>query len=210
MPKRPATQWVKPGIKARVKHLRGLADETAAFINRRPRSRAVFDDKSSGFFNQVPLYWMRDWPMPFPVVISTAKGSEVVDLDGNRAIDFCLGDTGAMFGHGPKPIVEALARTAQRGLTTMLPSEDAHAVGRLLSKTFGMSRWQVTATASDANRFAFRVARAVTSRNKILVFDGCYHKRWLISMTVRRSAEKICLARLSILPRRRSAFPSTI
>ncbi|MGO4128164.1 transaminase [Inquilinus sp. YAF38] len=152
-----------------------LAEQTTTFVDRRPRSKAVFDDTSSGFLNQVPLHWMRDWPMPFPMVLATAKGSDVTDIDGNAAVDFCLGDTGAMFGHGPKAIVEALARTAEIGLTTMLPSGDVDVVGRLLSQIFGLSRWQVTATASDANRFAFRVARAVTGRSKILVFDGCYH-----------------------------------
>lgn len=113
--------------------------------------------------------------MPFPIVISKAAGSEVWDIDGNRAIDFCLGDSGAMFGHGPQPILNVLAGAGALGLTTMLPSRDLDAVGRLLRSTFGMSMWQVTTTASDANRFAFRVARAVTGRKKILVFDGCYH-----------------------------------
>jgi glutamate-1-semialdehyde 2,1-aminomutase len=109
------------------------------------------------------------------MVISKAAGSEVWDIDGNRAIDFCLGDSGAMFGHGPQPILNALGGAGTLGLTTMLPSRDLDAVGRLLRSTFGMSMWQVTTTASDANRFAFRVARAVTGRKKILVFDGCYH-----------------------------------
>ena len=113
--------------------------------------------------------------MPFPVVIAKASGSEVWDIDGNHAIDFCLGDSGAMFGHGPQPILNAMAGADTLGLTTMLPSKDLEAVGRLLRNTFGMSKWQVTTTASDANRFALRVARAVTGRKKILVFDGCYH-----------------------------------
>jgi glutamate-1-semialdehyde 2,1-aminomutase len=152
-----------------------LAEETAIFTSRRPQSQEIFAAPSSGFFNQVPQYWMRDWPMPFPVVISKAAGSEVWDIDGNHAIDFCLGDSGAMFGHGPQPILNALAGAGTLGLTTMLPSKDLDAVGRLLRATFGMSMWQVTTTASDANRFAFRVARAVTGRKKILVFDGCYH-----------------------------------
>ncbi|OJF99912.1 aminotransferase [Rhizobium sp. 58] len=152
-----------------------LAEETAVFTSQRPRSKEIFAAPSSGFFNQVPQYWMRDWPMPFPFVISKAAGSEVWDIDGNHAIDFCLGDSGAMFGHGPKPILNALAGASTLGLTTMLPSKDLDAVGRLLRSTFGMSMWQVTTTASDANRFAFRVARAVTGRKKILVFDGCYH-----------------------------------
>jgi glutamate-1-semialdehyde 2,1-aminomutase len=152
-----------------------LAEETAIFTSAHPRSKEIFAAPSSGFFDQVPQYWMRDWPMPFPVVMAKASGSEVWDIDGNHAIDFCLGDSGAMFGHGPQPILKALADVGTLGLTTMLPSKDLDAVGNLLRSTFGMSQWQVTTTASDANRFAFRVARAVTGRKKILVFDGCYH-----------------------------------
>lgn len=152
-----------------------LAEETAVFEDAHARSKAIFAAPSSGFLDQVPQYWMRDWPMPFPVVVAKACGSEVWDIDGNRVIDFCLGDSGAMFGHGPQPILNALAGAAIHGLTTMLPSNDLDAVGSLLCSTFGMSKWQVTTTASDANRFALRVARAVTGRNKILVFDGCYH-----------------------------------
>ena len=152
-----------------------LAEETAIFTSGRPRSKEIFAAPSSGFYHHVPQHWMLDWPMPFPVVISKAAGSEVWDIDGNHAIDFCLGDSGAMFGHGPQPILNALTGAGTLGLTTMLPSKDLDAVGRLLRSTFGMSIWQVTTTASDANRFAFRVARAVTGRKKILVFDGCYH-----------------------------------
>jgi glutamate-1-semialdehyde 2,1-aminomutase len=57
----------------------------------------------------------------------------------------------------------------------MLPSEDTLAVGALLTERFGDFRWQIATTATDANRFAIRVARAITGRPKILVFNGCYH-----------------------------------
>lgn len=169
----PSTQLDHDAIVGAAKRI--LAEETTVFTGAHARSKEVFAAPSSGFFDQVPQYWMRDWPMPFPMVIDKASGSDVWDIDGNRVVDFCLGDTGAMFGHGPQPILKALAGAATLGLTTMLPSSDLDAVGNLLRSTFGMSKWQVTTTASDANRFALRVARAVTGRQKILVFDGCYH-----------------------------------
>ena len=149
--------------------------EAALYEQRRPRSKAMFRDRGAGFYHQVPQYWMRDWPMPFPFAVSGATGSTLTDIDGNKLVDFCLGDTGAMFGHSPQPIIDALAKSAVRGLTTMLPSEEAAAVGKLLSDRFGPLVFQIATTASDANRFAIRVARAVTGRRKILVFDGCYH-----------------------------------
>lgn len=149
--------------------------EAALYERRRPRSKAMFDASGPGFYSQVPQHWMRDWPMPFPFAVAGATGSTLTDIDGNSLVDFCLGDTGAMFGHSPQPIVEALARSAAHGLTTMLPSDEAATVGKLLSDRFGPLVFQVASTASDANRFAIRVARAVTGRKKILVFDGCYH-----------------------------------
>ena len=121
------------------------------------------------------MHWMRDWSMPYPFLVESARGAMLHDVDGNEYADFCLGDTGAMFGHSPPPVVEAIERQAGRGLTYMLPTEDAIAVGRLLEERFGLPHWQVATTATDANRFALRVARAVTGRPKILVFNGCYH-----------------------------------
>ena len=121
------------------------------------------------------MHWMNDWPTPFPIVVDSAKGATITDIDGNRLDDFCLGDTGSMFGHSPPAVARAIRRQAGRGLTYMLPSEDALVIGRLLSERFGLPQWQIATTATDANRFALRVARAVTGREKILVFNGCYH-----------------------------------
>jgi glutamate-1-semialdehyde 2,1-aminomutase len=152
-----------------------LPGEKRQYQQRRPRSCAAHERASEGLINHVPLHWMLDWPMPVPLIVDEAVGAQLTDIDGNRLLDLCLGDTGAMFGHGPEPILRALAGSAQRGLTTMLPSSDAQRVGQLLASRFPMPCWQVAATASDANRFAIRVARAVTGRPRVLVFDGCYH-----------------------------------
>ena len=121
------------------------------------------------------MHWMKDWPLPFPFIVREAKGATITCLDGIKLDDFCLGDTGSMFGHSPAPIGRSVARQARRGLTYMLPSEDALELGRLLKDKFGLPAWQIATTATDANRFALRVARAITGRDKILVFNGCYH-----------------------------------
>ncbi|NIZ12637.1 aspartate aminotransferase family protein [Phaeobacter sp. HF9A] len=149
--------------------------EGKIYAQRRARSKAMFENPETGFYDQVPQHWMRDWPMPFPFAVAGASGSTLTDIDGNELTDFCLGDTGSMFGHAPQPVVEALAQSGTRGLTTMLPSGETTKVGKLLTDRFGPFVFQVAATASDANRFAIRVARAVTGRKKVLVFDGCYH-----------------------------------
>ena len=149
--------------------------EARRFAASRPRSRAALDAGAAPFLDRVPMHWMKDWPMPFPLVVAKAEGARLEDLDGFGIDDFCLGDTGSMFGHSPAPVARAIRRQARRGLTFMLPTEDAFQAGRLLSERFGDFRWQIATTATDANRFALRVARAVTGRPKVLVFNGCYH-----------------------------------
>ncbi|RUU01592.1 aminotransferase class III-fold pyridoxal phosphate-dependent enzyme, partial [Mesorhizobium sp. M7A.T.Ca.TU.009.01.3.2] len=149
--------------------------EGAAFRKARPKSQAKIGNGLPGFFSGVPMHWMNDWPTPFPILVDNARGATIMDIDGNKLDDFCLGDTGSMFGHSPPPVARAIRRQAGRGLTYMLPSEDALAIGPLLQQRFGLPFWQIATTATDANRFALRVARAVTGREKILVFNGCYH-----------------------------------
>jgi glutamate-1-semialdehyde 2,1-aminomutase len=149
--------------------------EARRFAASRPRSRAALDAGAAPFLDRVPMHWMKDWPMPFPLVVARAEGARLEDLDGFGIDDFCLGDTGSMFGHSPAPVARAIRRQARRGLTYMLPTEDAFQAGRLLSERFGDFRWQIATTATDANRFALRVARAVTGRPRVLVFNGCYH-----------------------------------
>lgn len=121
------------------------------------------------------MQWMTDWPLPFPMFIDHAEGASLTDVDGHTYADFCLGDTGAMVGHAAPAVVAAVQRQAERGFTHMLPTADAPEVGRLLREIFGLHAWQVALTATDANRFALRVARAITGRPRILVFSGCYH-----------------------------------
>ncbi len=141
----------------------------------RPVSARLARDARDGWVNGVPMQWMTDWPLPFPLFIEAGAGSRLTDVDGHDYADFCLGDTGAMFGHASPPVVAAASAQAARGFTHMLPTEDAAVVGGLLRAAFGLPVWQVALSATDANRFALRVARAVTGRPRILVFNGCYH-----------------------------------
>ena len=152
-----------------------LERERKLYVQRNLKSQALSVQASAHWLRGVPMHWMVDWNLPFPLFIEEASGVTVKDADGNTYVDFCLGDTGAMFGHSPKAIAECLAREGAKGLTTMLPPSEAIEVGQLLNDRFGLPFWQVTATASDANRAVIRWARAITDRNKILVFNHCYH-----------------------------------
>ena len=152
-----------------------LAREEALFTQRSPMSKRLSEEAAPYWLKGVPMHWMVDWGTPFPLFVTSARGVDVTDADGNSYVDFCLGDTGAMFGHSPPAVVEALQREGANGFTTMLPSPDAAIVGRLLADRFGLPCWQVTATASDANRAVIKWCRAITGRKKILVFNHCYH-----------------------------------
>jgi glutamate-1-semialdehyde 2,1-aminomutase len=152
-----------------------LKREGSRFVERNPKSQGLSEKTAKNWLRGVPMHWMVDWGTPFPLFVAKAQGVDIVDVDGNCYTDFCLGDTGAMFGHSPPAIVETLKVDASNGLTTMLPSEDAAEVGALLEDRFGLPVWQITATASDANRAVLRWCRAVTGRQKVLVFNHCYH-----------------------------------
>lgn len=149
--------------------------ERQRFIERNPRSVALAERARNSLYGGVPMHWMADWSTPCPLFVERAKGARFYDVDGHEYVDFCLGDTGSMFGHSPEPIAKAIAEQGNNGLTTMLPGEDAVVCGELLAARFGLPYWQVTATATDANRYVLRWARAITQRNTLLVFYGCYH-----------------------------------
>jgi glutamate-1-semialdehyde 2,1-aminomutase len=151
------------------------AREEEAFAAARPRSRELAERAKGSLLGGVPMTWMMRWAGPYPVFLAEASGARVVDVDGHGYVDLCLGDTGAMAGHAPEPVVRAVAERGAAGLTAMLPTEDAAWAGEELARRFGLPLWQFTLSATDANRFAIRIAREVTGRAKILVFDGCYH-----------------------------------
>ncbi|CAE6853391.1 Glutamate-1-semialdehyde 2,1-aminomutase 2 [Paraburkholderia domus] len=175
--------WEKPGLNdLTTRHginwerAQALVErERHAFTEAMPKSRALSERAAHHLLFGVPLHWMNDWSTPFSLYVDQARGASFTDVDGHRYADFCLGDTGAMFGHSPAPVARALAAQAERGLTTMLPGEDAAWVGEELARRFGLPYWQFAMTASDANRFALRWARAATGRKQILIFNGCYH-----------------------------------
>jgi glutamate-1-semialdehyde 2,1-aminomutase len=154
---------------------RMLERELERFEREHPRSGELARRASSSLLAGVPMHWMVRWPGAYPVFAEEAWGARFRDVDGIEYADFCLGDTGAMTGHSPEPVVRAVAEQAARGITLMLPSEEALWVGEELARRFGLPRWQLALTATDANRFAIRLARHITGRPKVLVFNWCYH-----------------------------------
>jgi len=157
-------------------HLKNLTKkEEARFLQLHPRSGELFKQALEVMPGGVPMSWMAKWPGAYPVFVDTAAGSEFTDVDGNKYVDLCLGDTGSMTGHSPAPTVAAITAQLSRGLTAMLPTEDAVVVSQELSRRFGLPLWQYTVTATDANRHVIRYCRLITERSKIIVIDKCYH-----------------------------------
>ena len=154
-----------------------LQSEQERFAREHPGSRARFEEARGSLLGGVPMTWMAKWAGGHPLFAARAGGAWIEDVDGHRYVDFALGDTGAMAGHSPPPVVDAVARRLGElgGATVMLPTEDAAWVGGELARRFGMALWSFALTATDANRWALRLCRAVTRRPYVLVFSHCYH-----------------------------------
>ena len=159
--------------RARLEQL--MAAELASFERANPRSRELFEQAKGSLLDGVPMNWMVKWAGPFPLFVESASGAHFRDVDGHDYVDLCLVDTGAMAGHGPDATVRAVEAQLRRGITHMLPTEDAIVAGDELRRRFGVRFWQFTLSATDANRFVIRLARHITGRSKIVVHNHCYH-----------------------------------
>ena len=146
------------------------------YERRNPNSKKLHES-AEHLLARVPMTWMNKWAGGFPLGFSGAHGAQVTDLDGHELVDFALGDTGAMAGHSPQPLIDAMIERigVRGGVTTMLPNEDAEWVANELSRRFGLTQWSFTLSATDANRWLLRLVRMVTQRPKILVFSYSYH-----------------------------------
>lgn len=157
----------------RIAALRAAEEERFAALH--PRSGELAEQARGPLLAGVPMPWMTRWPGRFPLFFESAAGARLTDVDGLEYVDLCLGDTGAMTGHGLPQVADAIAQRARTGITTMLPSADAVWVGEELARRFGLPSWQLAMSATDANRFVLRFARHLTGRPRIAVMDWCYH-----------------------------------
>lgn len=154
----------------------GLGAERRLYAERNPESQRAVKD-ATHLFAGVPMTWMAKTAGGFPLFLDRASGARITTIDGHELVDFCLGDTGAMAGHSPPATVAAVqARYGEAGgATAMMPTEDAAVVAAELTRRFGVSAWSFALTATDANRWALRLCRALTGRPRVLVNAWCYH-----------------------------------
>jgi len=184
--------------RSRIKML--IEREEERYIAERPKSRALFERARASLLGGVPMSWMVEWPGSFPVFVKEAKGARLTDVDGHTYVDLCLGDSGSLTGHSPTATAEAIAKQVYKGMTLMLPTEDHIWVGEELARRFGLPFWQIYTTATDANRFAIRMARRITKRNLVLVFDGCYHGSVDEALVSVKDGEKMVLRHAIVGP----------
>ncbi len=153
-----------------------LERERALHLSRTAVSQRLYS-QADNLFGRVPMTWMNKWAGGYPLYVKSAHGNRIVDADDNEYVDFSLGDTGAMAGHSPEATVAAVNNriAVEGGITTMMPNADAQWVAAELTRRFGLPLWSYSLTATDANRWALRIARQVTGKDKVLAFSYCYH-----------------------------------
>lgn len=152
-----------------------LQQELQAFERLHPRSGEFYRQGLEHYLYGAPMHWMQQWPGGYPLYVAKAQGARLEDLDGHTYIDFALGDSGAMYGHAHPVTVKAISEQVANGSTFMLPTEESIWVSQELARRFGLRYWQVTTSATDANRFVLRLCRMITGRDKIVTFNWNYH-----------------------------------
>ena len=147
--------------------------ELRRFADEHPVSAELFGRGQRSLIGGVPMNWMTRWSSPFPPFLARRTGPASPTRRA-RVCRFLPGRHRGMTGHGPAPCRPRWHR-AQRGITTMLPTEDAIWVAEELARRFGLPYWPLTLSATDANRAALRIARQITRRPKSARLHYCYH-----------------------------------
>src|SRR5262245_45050896 len=112
---------------------------------------------------------------PHPLVMRSAAGSHITDLDGHEYVDFTMGYGSLFTGHGHPILSRAVAEQVSRGALFVSPCEDNATVAELLASRFGPPQRRFTNSGTEATMDAIRVARGVTGRHRIVKVEGGYH-----------------------------------
>lgn len=112
---------------------------------------------------------------PHPLVMRSASGAHMEDLDGHRYIDFTMGYGSLLTGHAHPAVRRAVENQLAHGTLFVSPSEDNTVVAELLAARFKLPQWRFTNSGTEATMDAIRVARAVTGRTRIVKVEGGYH-----------------------------------
>ena len=149
--------------------------EDAAFVAARPLSSALWARAKSSMPNGVPMSWLRTSYDHPPLFVASGAAARFLDVDGHEYSDFNIADMSMFGGYAAPPVVEAVSRRVAQGTQFLLPNEDGVWVAEELGRRYDLPKWQFTLSATHANTEAIRAARAITGRDKVLMFDGKYH-----------------------------------
>jgi glutamate-1-semialdehyde 2,1-aminomutase len=174
------------------KRVQALAQaENARFVAQRPRSMALQEQARRSMPRGVPMAWMDDLYDHPPIWVSHGEGAHFTDVDGHTYLDMYVADMSAFCGHAPAPVAEAVARRMKLGNQFLLPGEDAIAVAEHLADRYGLAKWQFTSSATQANTEVIRLARELTGRQIVLLFDGKYHGEGDATLVVAHDGEVV-------------------
>jgi len=113
---------------------------------------------------------------PYPFFTKYAKGSRIVDVDGNEYLDYCLGYGPMILGHAPAQVISAVKEQLDKGTVYGTPSKQEVDLAELVCKLVPSAEMiRLTSTGGEATMSAIRAARGYTGRKKIIKFEGCYH-----------------------------------
>ncbi len=149
--------------------------ENARFVNERPRSMELWERARRSMPRGVPMAWMDDLYDHPPAWVAAGEGATFTDVDGHAYLDMYVADMSAFCGHAPRAVADAVAERMKLGNQFLLPGEDSIVVAEHLAGRYGMPKWQFTLSGTQANTEVIRLARALTGRDVVLVFDGKYH-----------------------------------
>ena len=158
---------------ARVRELKNREDER--FHAARPRSAQLWRQGQALMPNGVPMAWLRGSYHHLPLYVQTGEGARFTDVDGHVYSDFNIADMSMFCGYAPAPLQRAVAAAMANGHQFLLPTEDAIIVSAELARRYRLPKWQYTLSATQANTEVLRIARVVTGRDRVLMFEGKYH-----------------------------------
>jgi len=150
------------------------ARELARFREARPRTLAMVARARAHMPNGVPMAWMAS-DNDQPVYIDHGQGPGFTDIDGFGYVDFNASDMAMFCGHANPAIVAAVQAQVARSTQFLLPTVASVEVAEELALRYPVSQWQFTLSATQANTEAIRLARAVTGRDVVVLFQGHYH-----------------------------------
>ena len=150
------------------------ARELARFREARPRTLAMVRRARAHMPNGTPMAWMAS-DNDQPVYIDHGQGPGFTDIDGFGYVDFNASDMAMFCGHANPAIVAAVQAQVARSTQFLLPTEASVEVAEELARRYPVPQWQFTLSATQANTEAIRLARAVTGRDVVVLFQGHYH-----------------------------------